>query len=65
LGSKTNSVSPQCFLPEWEKRKIYGIVDSINDKFGSFTLYPAKLLGASIIKPEVTGYLGDRVYLGL
>lgn len=63
---KPTSATPQSLLPEWEKQeKVYSIVDKINDKFGSFTLKPATLLGGEVIKPEVTGYLGDRIYLGL
>ncbi len=63
---KPTRSTPQSLLPEWSKReKIYSIVDKINDKFGSFTVKPATLLGGPIIKPEVTGYLGDRIYLGL
>ncbi len=63
---RPTSIVPVCLLPEWSKReKVYGIVDKINDKYGSFTLMPATLLGSPVIRPEVTGYLGDRVYLGL
>lgn len=63
---RPTSVTPQSFLPQWEKQeKIYGIVDKINDRYGSFTLMPATLLGGTVIRPEVTGYLGDKVYLGL
>lgn len=60
------SATPQSLLPEWKKReRVYGIVDKVNDRFGAFTLHPARLLGGKIIRPEVTGYLGDKVYLGL
>jgi hypothetical protein len=63
---RPTSVLPQSFLPEWNKREmVYRVMDQVNDRFGSFTLHPARLLGGPIIKPEVTGYLGDRVYLGL
>ena len=63
---RPTSVIPQSFLPEWERRETkYTMIDKVNDRFGSFTLYPARLLGGPIIKPEVTGYLGDKVYLGL
>ncbi|MEP7167688.1 MAG: hypothetical protein ABI758_06975 [Candidatus Woesebacteria bacterium] len=57
---------PMSWLQNWNKReKVYGVIDRVNDRFGNFTLMPASLLGGPIIKPEVTGYLGDRVYLGL
>jgi DNA polymerase IV len=57
---------PLCWLQSWHKReKVYGVIDRVNDRFGNFTLMPASLLGGPIIKPEVTGYLGDKIYLGL
>jgi len=53
----------QSLLPEWQKNEaIYKAADKINDKYGLFTVKPGSLLGKSIIKPEVTGFLGDRIY---
>lgn len=37
-------------------------IDKINNKFGLFTVYPAQLLGSELVRPEVTGYLGDKYY---
>ncbi len=45
-----------------KRREVLQAVDRINDKFGLFTVYPAQLLGNTLIRPEVTGYLGDRYY---
>jgi DNA polymerase IV len=54
---------PQSWLPETEKRqKIYSAIDEINEKHGLFTIKPAKLVDFKIIRPEVTGFLGDRQY---
>lgn len=36
--------------------------DAVNEKFGLFTVYPASLMGNVLIRPEVTGYLGDKWY---
>lgn len=36
--------------------------DAVNGKYGLFTVYPATLLGGELIRPEVTGYLGDKWY---
>ena len=36
--------------------------DAVNNKHGLFTVYPASLLGGELIRPEVTGYLGDKWY---
>jgi DNA polymerase IV len=56
----------ECWLPQWEKRqKIYTAIDNINNRFGLFTVKPATLLTNNIIKPEVTGFLGDKTYYGL
>ncbi len=57
---------PGCLLHTWKKReRLYSAIDQVNSRFGTFTLKPATLLGGELIKPEVTGYLGDKVYLGL
>lgn len=57
---------PLSLLPAWNKQeKVYEAMDSINARFGLFTLKPATLLGKNIIKPEVTGFLGDKTYYGL
>jgi DNA polymerase-4 len=37
-------------------------MDQVNEKYGLFTVYPAELLGGELIRPEVTGYLGDKWY---
>lgn len=53
----------QCWLPAWQKReKIWKAVDSVNQKYGLFSIRSATLLKSQIIRPEVTGYLGDKLY---
>lgn len=53
-------------FPEWHHRKkIYAAVDKINTRYGQFTVMPATLLGGQVIKREVTGFLGDKKFLGL
>jgi hypothetical protein len=37
-------------------------VDKVNNRLGLFSVYPASLLGGELIRPEVTGYLGDKWY---
>ena len=51
-------------LPNWQKHEaIQTALDSINTKFGRFTARPAALPPqAELIHPEVTGFLGDRLY---
>src|SRR3989344_5816548 len=36
--------------------------DKINNRFGDYTIFPANLLGVDIIRPEVTGYFGDKKF---
>ncbi len=61
-----NAQLPQNLLPNWHRQeKLYSLIDQVNDRFGSFTLKPASFVGFDVIHPEVTGYLGDRIYLGL
>jgi len=44
------------------REQLLKAVDAVNGKFGSFTIYPAQLLGSELIRPEVTGFLGDKYY---
>lgn len=55
---------PLCWLPNWQKReKIYTMMDMVNNRFGGFTLRSATLTNnRDIIRPEVTGFLGDKIY---
>lgn len=45
-----------------KREKMLRAVDEINEKYGLFTAYPASLLGGELIRPEVTGFLGDKWY---
>ncbi len=59
LASETQ---PTLF-PEWyKKEKLYKAIDTISEKFGLFTLHSGILNKEGIIRPEVTGYLGDKKY---
>lgn len=58
----TSTIS-QSLLPSWQKQeKIAQALDKINEKYGLFTVRPGSLLNQPLIRPEVTGYLGDRIY---
>ncbi|MBI5356508.1 DNA polymerase IV [Candidatus Collierbacteria bacterium] len=60
LLAEENSLS-QSLLPEVNRRiAVLSVQDKINLRFGHYTLFPASLLQASIIHPEVNGYLGDE-----
>ncbi len=51
-------------LPEWQKQEaIQKALDSVNKKYGLFTVHPAAIPPTKeLIFPEVTGFLGDRLY---
>lgn len=51
-------------LPEWQKQEaIQKALDSVNKKYGLFTVHPAAIPQTKeLIFPEVTGFLGDRLY---
>ena len=50
------------FLIFNQRQKLLKATDEVNKKYGLFTVYPAQLLGGELIRPEVTGYLGDKYY---
>lgn len=51
----------QCLMFS-RREEMLKATDVVNKKYGLFTLYPASLLGGELIRPEVTGYLGDKYY---
>lgn len=61
----SHSIPVSLYSYNHKRHQTLAAVDSINQKYGLFTLRPAKLLKTSLIRPEVTGFLGDRQYLGL
>lgn len=57
---------PISLLPDWHKReRVSRAVDAVTEKYGLFTVKPATMLGFQMIRPEVTGWLGDKKYHGL
>lgn len=50
-------------LPSWHRQeKLQIALDSIHKKFGLFTVRPARIQKEHLIRPEVTGFLGDKTY---
>lgn len=61
--SLLEKIGQNSLLPNWQKQEnIHNAMDDINDKYGLFTLRTGALLNQPIIRPEVTGFLGDRLY---
>lgn len=54
---------PRSILPEdWKQEKVAQAVDAITQKYGLFTVRSGLFLNQNIIRPEVTGFLGDKLY---
>lgn len=53
------------YEPWHQQEAKYQAMDAVNQKYGLFTLHSGALLNRPVIKPEVTGFLGDRIYYGL
>lgn len=54
---------PLPILEDWyKKEKLELASEAVNNRYGLFTVKVASLLDKPIIKPEVTGFLGDRQY---
>lgn len=62
-GLRPTEELPTSWLPENAKQaKIFKAIDQVNEKHGLYTVTSGKLLNFRIIRPEVTGYLGDKTY---
>lgn len=49
--------------PEWHRQEVISTaLDTLTHKYGLFTVRPATMLQHQLIRPEVTGYLGDKNY---
>ncbi|NCN03757.1 MAG: hypothetical protein GW942_01630 [Candidatus Pacebacteria bacterium] len=61
--SLLEKIGQNSLLLDWQKQeKVHQALDKVNDKYGLFTLRTGALLNQPIIRPEVTGFLGDRLY---
>lgn len=57
------ATTPQPLFPQWHKQeRVSQALDAITQKYGLFTVRSGLLTRRDIIRPEVTGFLGDRDY---
>ncbi|NCN82640.1 MAG: hypothetical protein GW947_01610 [Candidatus Pacebacteria bacterium] len=57
------SVIPQPLLPAWQKDELVAeACDEISARYGLFAVTAGILAGGHKIRPEVTGFLGDKQY---
>lgn len=57
-----NNLTIPLFASDRRRENLVKSVDVVNRRFGDYTLFPAQLLGTSIIRPEVNGYFGDKKF---
>lgn len=55
-------IQPTLFSDWYKNEKLYKALDSISEKYGLFSVHSGILISKEIIRPEVTGYLGDKKY---
>jgi DNA polymerase-4 len=65
LLKEAHKIPLPLFEPWEQKERLSQSLDAISEKYGLFTVKPGTLLTHQIIRPEVTGFLGDRLYYGL
>lgn len=52
-----------CWFPHWwQQEQIAKAVDVLNDRYGLFTVTSGLLIQKEKIRPEVTGFLGDKKF---
>lgn len=61
MAAKKTMTTP-LFARDRRREKLVTACDVVNDRFGDYTVFPAKLTKMSLIMPEVTGYFGDKSY---
>lgn len=58
-----SEVNPQIW-PQWERRRrLTEAADKVVQKYGLFSVRPGTLARGRLIRPEVTGFLGDKKFL--
>lgn len=54
---------PRRLWPQLQKRQsLEEAIDKLSQKYGLFTVRPGTLLSGELIRPEVTGFLGDKLF---
>ena len=60
--TKTNYLPTPLFPADRRRQELTSTIDLINHRFADYTIFPGKLLGTNLIRPEVNGYFGDKSY---
>ncbi len=60
---QSTAPAQQSLLPDWwNAERVESALDSINNKYGLYTIRSGLLATDPVIRPEVTGFLGDKSY---
>lgn len=55
--------TPQVLWADWHQRERVSVaVDELTQKYGLFTVRSGVLLNTKLLRPEVTGFLGDKAF---
>ncbi|MBI3341656.1 hypothetical protein HY024_00880, partial [Candidatus Curtissbacteria bacterium] len=57
-----NTMPIPLFTRDRKREELVRASDLVNDKYGDYTVFPAKLAKMPLIMPEVTGYFGDKKF---
>jgi DNA polymerase-4 len=57
-----NTMTTPLFAADRRREKLVNALDFVNDRYGDYTVFPAKLARMPLIMPEVTGYFGDKAF---
>lgn len=57
-----DTMSIPIFASDRRRERLVSALDVVNDKYGDYTVFPAKLAKMPLIMPEVTGYFGDKKF---
>lgn len=59
---RKNCLSRPLFPEAVKAEQLTAAVDSINQTYGEYAVFPASLLNFKLIRPETNGYLGDKQF---
>jgi nucleotidyltransferase/DNA polymerase involved in DNA repair len=60
---KVEDIQPTIFKDFYRKESLYKAIDSVSEKYGLNTLHSGVISANEYIRPEVTGFMGDKKFL--
>lgn len=62
LLEPSQSVQPSLFDTWFKHESVNLAIESIQERYGIYSISSARMISSEIIQPEVTGYLGDKAF---